>query len=344
MGSGKTTVIAPLLCLMLADGANLVMQAVPTALLEFSRGITFERFSNPIIRKPVFTFTFDRFTDVSPKIYNNFITAREKKAVVVTTPTAIKAFMLKYVELLHSMDSSLLSKKYRSVRLASLPKETLLKQASVCKQVLTLWGTSYLLMDEVDLILHPLKSELNYPLGQKEPLDMTTNRLGKGLRWELPFVILDVLFYARDSNFPMISTPLMSSQEVDTVIQKVRAVMKSGTDQKTIQWVPHFILLDRPFYHKNLLPLLAQITAIWLSLQRKVQGLSAEQTFKYLLTPIVAGQNIREKVQNMGINPDLLDDEYMKLMNLAHDLLHSVLPFVLGKIDRVSFGLLSPGM
>ena len=41
---------------------------------------------------------------------------------------------------------------------------------------------SVLLMDEVDLILHPLKSELNYPVGNKEPLDFTNNRIGRGLR------------------------------------------------------------------------------------------------------------------------------------------------------------------
>jgi hypothetical protein len=58
---------------------------------------------------------------------------------------------------------------------------------------------------------------------------------------------------------------------------------------------------------------------------------------------------------------EALDDEYVKMLNLAHDLLHSFLPFVLGKvsagpvagcglladwparaqINRVSFGLLS---
>lgn len=61
MGSGKTTVVAPLLALMLADGKSLIVQAVPNSLLEFSRSIMYERFSSPIIRKAVFTFGFDRF-------------------------------------------------------------------------------------------------------------------------------------------------------------------------------------------------------------------------------------------------------------------------------------------
>src|SRR5690606_25251678 len=104
MGSGKTTVVAPLMALLLADGQSLVMQAVPSALLEFSRSIMYERFSSPIIQKPVFTFSFDRFQNVTEQTYRRLVAAKQSKAVVVTTPTSIKAFMLKFVELLHIID------------------------------------------------------------------------------------------------------------------------------------------------------------------------------------------------------------------------------------------------
>jgi hypothetical protein len=36
-----------------------------------------------------------------------------------------------------------------------------------------------------------------------------------------------------------------------------------------------------------------------------------------------------------------LDDEYMKLLNLSHDLINNYIPHVMSKINRVSFGLLS---
>ena len=39
MGGGKTTVVGPLLALLLGDGKTLVMQVVPAALLEFSRQV-----------------------------------------------------------------------------------------------------------------------------------------------------------------------------------------------------------------------------------------------------------------------------------------------------------------
>ena len=39
MGDGKTTVIAPLLALVLADGQSLVCACMPSALLEMSRAV-----------------------------------------------------------------------------------------------------------------------------------------------------------------------------------------------------------------------------------------------------------------------------------------------------------------
>lgn len=52
---------------------------------------------------------------------------------------------------------------------------------------------------QVDLILQPLKSELNWPLGVKRPLDFTRARagsqLGDGIRWQVPFHLLEAIFY-----------------------------------------------------------------------------------------------------------------------------------------------------
>jgi hypothetical protein len=153
MGSGKTTVVAPLMALMLADGQSLVIQAVPNALLEFSRSIMYERFASPIVRKAVFTFSFDRFQTVTPAVYQRLVAARNSRAVVVTTPTSIKAFMLKFIELLHVMEKLVTDPK-------SLPMTTttqagyvsLRAQVDVCMKVLGLFSSGCLFMDEVDLI------------------------------------------------------------------------------------------------------------------------------------------------------------------------------------------------
>lgn len=94
MGAGKTTVVGPLLALLLADGKSLVVQCVPNALLEMSRAVMRERFST-IFNKAVLTFHFDRFMSVTEGLYRKLRHARETRSVVVTTPTAIKSFALK---------------------------------------------------------------------------------------------------------------------------------------------------------------------------------------------------------------------------------------------------------
>merc|ERR1712185_841406 len=58
MGAGKTTVVAPLLALVLADGASLVVSVVPKALLEMSRNIFRATFAT-VMAKRIFTLAFD---------------------------------------------------------------------------------------------------------------------------------------------------------------------------------------------------------------------------------------------------------------------------------------------
>jgi hypothetical protein len=49
MGGGKTTVVSPLLTLILGDGKHLVLQVVPPALLEFSRGVLRSTVREPVV-------------------------------------------------------------------------------------------------------------------------------------------------------------------------------------------------------------------------------------------------------------------------------------------------------
>ena len=97
MGAGKTTVVTPLLALMMADGKSLVTQVVPHALLEFSRSVMREKFA-AVVRKPIFTFSFNRGTTITRDLYLKLCKARDSKAVICATPTSVKSFMLKFVE------------------------------------------------------------------------------------------------------------------------------------------------------------------------------------------------------------------------------------------------------
>ena len=60
----------------LGDGERLVTQVVPGPLLEFSRSVMRQRFST-ILQKPVYTFTFDRFTAASPELLSKLLQARQ---------------------------------------------------------------------------------------------------------------------------------------------------------------------------------------------------------------------------------------------------------------------------
>lgn len=103
MGAGKTTVNTPLLALMLADGKSLVTQVVPHALLDFSRGVMREKFA-AVVRKPVFTFAFNRGTTISKDLYLKLCKARDSRAVICATPTSVKSFMLKFVEMMKILE------------------------------------------------------------------------------------------------------------------------------------------------------------------------------------------------------------------------------------------------
>jgi hypothetical protein len=198
-----------------------VCEVVPPALLDFSAGVLRERFSAGI-RKPVFTFSFDRYNTVTPALLVKLQTARNLRAVVVSTPSSVKSFMLKFLEICHNLsrhknlqlekvDRGKAEKIFSIKRVRNLlglgfgytmssgelTKEEITsarEQAAISEQIFALFRSTVEIMDEVDIILHPLKSELNWPLGAKEPLDFTRSRVGNGLRWGLPSHLLDAIF------------------------------------------------------------------------------------------------------------------------------------------------------
>jgi hypothetical protein len=296
---------------------------VPLSLLEFSRSVLRSRFS-AIIRKPIYTFQFDRFMEVTPAIAQLFVTARRTGAIIITTPKSLKSFMLKYVELLYDLDRA--SGGQQTSRSVS----ELRTQSHECVKVLNLWREATLLMDEVDLILHPLKSELNYPVGERNPLDFTENKIGKGLRWEVPYYLLDAVCFASHGK---IKESYKSSREMVDILTSLKQVVEQGVADAQVQSVPHFVLLYSSFYHTKMKPLLAR----WMLLfcfEKGVSGVTDQQALKYLLkgpADLEAAAPVQRK----------LSTEFTKLLNLGYDWLNSSLPHVLGKINRVGYGLLS---
>jgi hypothetical protein len=108
MGAGKTTVVGPLLALMLADGRSLVLQVVPAALLPMSRGVLRFCFSQGIFPKRIRTFCFDRNSATDPGAARAMLArlrqVRNQRGVVVCTAASLKCLMLKFLEELHDLD------------------------------------------------------------------------------------------------------------------------------------------------------------------------------------------------------------------------------------------------
>ena len=98
MGAGKTTVVAPLLALMLADGASLVLSVVPRALVEMSRTRMRETFA-VIVQKRVYTLVYDRSTVMRQNNFETLLNAKRNRGIVVATPTTVKSIMLSSIEL-----------------------------------------------------------------------------------------------------------------------------------------------------------------------------------------------------------------------------------------------------
>ena len=345
MGAGKTTVVAPLLALMLADGKSLVTQVVPHALLEFSRGVMREKFS-AVIRKPVFTFKFDRGTPITRDLFLKLVKARDSKAIICATPTSIKSFELKFVEMMRHLERANAGvKKKRSgwLNLSSFAKrfkdQSIVKELHVnpedvyyCTEILKLFKAGVLLLDEVDLILHPLKSELNWPIGEKVPIDFSkTKSLGVGLRWEMQWHILDAIFYASGNKM---TVAFKDSREAHMILNEISSAIHQGIATQQVQKTPHFVLLERSFYTKQLKLLLARWQLLYLR-NKRLPAVEDRHLLSYLMNGPLKDPQAAQAVSVK------LSDEFMKMLNLSQDLLSNFIPHVLSKINRVSFGVLS---
>ena len=182
------------------------------------------------------------------------------------------------------------------------------------------------------MLLHPLKSELNWPLGRKEPLDLTQNKLGRGLRWELVWHLLDCLFFATTGTM---SVPFQESREAASLLAKIKVVIEQGAAARVLQRTPHIILLNKSFYDSQLRPLLARWLLLYLN-TKQMGGINDEQILSFILNGPRADEALSTLINNR------LSGEHIKLLNLSYDWLRSLLPFVMGKVSRVTFGLLSP--
>lgn len=279
MGAGKTTVVAPLLALCLADGESLVLSVVPKALLEMSRKQMRETFAT-VITKRIYTLSFDRGTVVTGAMHRSLQNAKRNRGVVVATPTTLKSIQLVYVETLERLDTYRREGPFSKVQDLSFQAHELAKTLQVFRE-------GVLLLDEVDMVLHPLKSELNFPIGEKFDLDGAD----QGERWSLPTHLVDAIFFVQCGR---VTTFEQSGGALD-ILERLAAKIDEGYRTKSLQRLPHVTLLNPDYYHEQLKPILAEWAYLWLQKQH-LHGVEREEAIKYVLEGAVARSDLALKL------------------------------------------------
>lgn len=292
MGAGKTTVVAPLLALILADSKSLLLSVVPKALLEMSRTQMRETFSN-IITKRISTFKFERSTVPHEGMRLNLENSVRNRGIVVATPTSIKSVMLVYIETLRNLHEVWGQHKTgpgppRPINREKI--ELLGQQAKELSGILKLFRGGVMLLDEVDMILHPLKSELNFPLGEKADLDCSES----GERWSLPIHIVDAIFFAETSK----ASAFEARGNALNILHRIAAVLSQGYASRALQRLPHVTLLNVEWYHDNLKPVLAEWVYLWLQ-KNHLHGVSRPEAISYIVEGAVARSESTAKINSL---------------------------------------------
>jgi hypothetical protein len=178
--------------------------------------------------------------------------------------------------------------------------------AKVLRLALGIFRSGVLLLDDIDLLMHPLRSELHWPLGEQHALDFTAapgscsvaqsldmqetggfnmSSLANspaGMRWQAGFHLLDGFFSCHQINEGP-SVKLFSGRpEADSVLQRLRAAVKEGLLAKHIQAFPHLTLLSLDFYHSRLKQILAEWMLLWLRRQRPF-AVADQKVIDYLI-------------------------------------------------------------
>lgn len=99
------------------------------------------------------------------------------------------------------------------------------------------------LIDEVDLVLHPLSSELNFPTGEKDVIDLAV------LRWQLPLHLLAIVFLAESHHGTSKGHGYRATDLGATaLVEELKQIIKTALRLRKMGNKPHLMLLDATTY------------------------------------------------------------------------------------------------
>ena len=136
------------------------------------------------------------------------------------------------------------------------------------KKILSTWKkpSSIALFDEVDVIMHPLKSEMIFPIGHQEDLPMTDLARDRA-RFNLPIHVIVMMLQAASSPDVPLSTGKGDFATMRTLCQNISEGIRCKSIQRKVHPRPAFdeiICLDPVFYTEKLKPALGKLAVSWL--------------------------------------------------------------------------------
>jgi len=375
MGSGKSTVVAPMLSLLLSQPDKLVVQVVPESLLLATRDIMRSVFGCIWTRR-VQLFQFDRTLDKLAdfqELVRSVREAQQLQSVLCTSPASIKSLFLSYLDLLlklksipmalHSKKSELGDRLPKSAHDYAFNVELMEQKADTLGELLQLFSMSTAVIDEVDWVLHPLKSETNFPIGDKKELSLRLERV------EFPIYLLDACMVAGGAR-PRL-TFAQKTTEGDKILATLSQVFAEGMKKCWLKDTPHLLLLEKRFYFSEIVKPMAEWAWEWFrcqppfinameSLKGAASHLYRAETFERLAKSFIAGHcNPTEKESLQSIlesvnakksidspqkatksGASVNDTKAIELLHLGRIWLTQLLPHCLSKRSRIDFGLI----
>jgi hypothetical protein len=205
-------------------------------------------------------------------------------------------------------------------------------KADVLGKIIKLWGKEergVALLDEVDMLLHPLRSELNFPIGPKSMLD------SHAIRFSLPMHLLDAIFWCEGK--PLSLEGFRPGQDAADALNAIRTELNTGLEILSLSRSPQLSLLETGFYSRQngMQDGFAKWAVVWLVRNLHVRDDESAVALQYV--------GSSESTLGVELSSALskFSGEAMKALNLARDWVTIFIPHTLSKVHRVSYGLLT---
>ena len=225
MGGGKTSVVSPLLSVMLLDQRSRLTLVVPEALVEMSLEVLRLRFSGPFQRRVQVldvsreSFSGFRGVETAELLADHVEAALNEQTVLIASSSSLKAVELCYIE---------------TKLEAEVGGDT--RVLNALRRALAALMDGVVVIDEIDMLLHPLRSELSFPLGTKIAL--------QAAEWRTR----------------------LAQKLVDTVLNDaaVEEAVHRGVEQLQMAKQPHMHLVNADFYADHLQPRVCELMSPWI--------------------------------------------------------------------------------